>query len=116
MLIGVCDREGTPIRIGDTLEFDEREWGGPDNRFVVEWQPGRLLHNGSLSDLTEWCRVVERATAPSPWQLIETMPDGYDDVLVCNAGGDVRCLAPAVIRGGGLRYQYWMRPPAPPSL
>lgn len=56
--IGVNDRDGHPIHIGDTLDFDADEWGEP-MQFVVRLENGQIVHPGATGDLTEWCRVVE---------------------------------------------------------
>ena len=59
LLIGVKDKNGRSIRTGDTMIFDEEEWGGPDNEFVVYFKDGELQINGTVKDLSEFCEVVE---------------------------------------------------------
>jgi len=56
--IGVNDRLGNPIHIGDKLDFDHREWGGPQ-QFVVELKDGTIQHPGCTSDLSSWCEIIE---------------------------------------------------------
>lgn len=51
------DSVGNNIYEGDVLEFDETEWGG-ECRFVMEWVDGEWSHNGTHSDLSEWCTVI----------------------------------------------------------
>lgn len=59
MRIGVLDRDGTPVRIGDTLSFDAREWGSDkDHEFVVRFEGGGILVDGTVGDIPIWCRVV----------------------------------------------------------
>ena len=56
--IGVNDQHGNPIHIGDKLDFDHREWGGPQ-QFVVELKDGTIQHPGCTSDLSSWCEIIE---------------------------------------------------------
>ena len=59
MRIGVLDRDGTPVRIGDTLSFDGREWGSDkDHEFVVRFEGGGILVDGTVGDIPIWCRIV----------------------------------------------------------
>lgn len=55
--IGVNDRAGRPIRIGDVLRFDEKQWGAPMT-FQVELREGMIMHPGSTSDLEQWCTII----------------------------------------------------------
>ena len=55
--IGVNDCQGNRIHIGDTLEFDEKEFG-EKCVFVVELKDGTIQHPGATSDLTNWCTVI----------------------------------------------------------
>jgi len=57
--IGVDDRKGNPIHIGDTLSFDAREWGEPMT-FMVTLEQGEIRHPGSTGDLSEWCEIVRK--------------------------------------------------------
>lgn len=57
--IGVNDMHGRPIHIGDTLVFDEREWGAPLPPFVIEIKKGLIQHPGSTGDLSSWCEIIE---------------------------------------------------------
>lgn len=54
---GLYDRNGRKVHIGDTLEFDPKEWGGP-NKTVVEFINGELNILGSVSSVAEWCTVT----------------------------------------------------------
>ena len=58
--IGVNDRNGKPIHIGDTLRFEEQEWG-ETMEFVIELRDGQIQHPGATGDLSSWCEVVK------PW-------------------------------------------------
>ncbi len=60
--IGVNDSDGRPIHIGDTLDFDEHEWGSPCE-FVIRLENGEIQHPGCTSDLKNWCRIVK------PWNF-----------------------------------------------
>lgn len=57
--IGLLDRHGNPVHIGDKLRFDEREWGNADNEFTIELECGEILINGAPSDIPEWCEIIE---------------------------------------------------------
>lgn len=58
--IGLKDMHGTPVHIGDTLRFDEKEWGGPCT-FIIELNRGEIEMCGSPSDISSWCEVIK------PW-------------------------------------------------
>lgn len=68
--IGVNDRDGNPVHIGDTLEFDAKEWrrgmtfeSGVINtppRSVVELVKGEIVCNGGVGSISDWCRIVKR--------------------------------------------------------
>lgn len=58
--IGATDKHGVPVHIGDTVEFDEREFGGPC-RFVIELRDGEIVHPGATGDLRSWCTVLKPA-------------------------------------------------------
>lgn len=60
--IGVNDRNGKPIHIGDRLRFDEQEWGAP-KEFIIELRDGQIHHPGGTGDLSSWCEIIE------PWDL-----------------------------------------------
>lgn len=53
MSIGVNDRTGKPIHIGDLLHFDPAEWGSESMYFCVEFRQGEALPG--------CCRVDRRA-------------------------------------------------------
>jgi hypothetical protein len=59
---GLYDKHGKEICIGDTMKFDRVEWGSDDNEFIVEWERGELLVNGTIGDLSSWCEVVRSKT------------------------------------------------------
>ena len=56
--IGVNDRHGNPIHFGDRLMFDKAEWGCTCE-FIIELKKGRIQHPGSVSDLSNWCEIIE---------------------------------------------------------
>ena len=45
LFTGKKDSRGNDLYEGDIIEFDEREWGGNDNIFLVTWD----------NDNAEWC-------------------------------------------------------------
>jgi len=55
--IGVEDCTGKPIHIGDTLEFDENEFGGKCI-FTIILKHGMVIHPGATDDLSTWCKIV----------------------------------------------------------
>jgi hypothetical protein len=61
MPIGINDRDGVQICVGDVLEFDEREWGNSSTRFLIEIRDGQIVGNGTPSDWKNWCRVIHKA-------------------------------------------------------
>ena len=68
--IGVNDAAGRPIHIGDTLDFEEREYGCPC-RFTIELNEGSIQHPGVTSDLSEFCEIA------IPWDA-KPEPKGPD--------------------------------------
>lgn len=58
--IGINDRNGNPLHIGDTLHFDAAEWGGDGCTFTIELRDGAIQHPGATKDLSEWCDLVRR--------------------------------------------------------
>ncbi len=70
--IGLNDRLGNPIHIGDTLSFDEREWGAPDCEFTVTLERGQIHYCGGPSDLPQFCEIIRRWDVQSKG---ETCPD-----------------------------------------
>jgi len=58
---GLVDRNKSPIHLGDTLEFDSKEWGNRDtNKFVITFEEGELSVLGCVSELSEWCTVIKK--------------------------------------------------------
>jgi hypothetical protein len=55
--IGLRDRLGQPIHIGDTLSFDETVWGGPCT-FTIDLEDGEVQMNGGPSDMDQHCEIV----------------------------------------------------------
>lgn len=60
-LTGLVDMRGTPVRYGDTLQFNMREWGGRYT-FVMEYDPVNGCPHAS--DVAEWCWVIEPVEVP----------------------------------------------------
>ncbi len=58
--IDANDKHGNPIHIGDTLTFDEDEWGGKFKPYVVKIENAEIQLFGSPSDLSQFCEVVKR--------------------------------------------------------
>ena len=58
--IGLNDKHGNPVHIGDTLKFDEDEWGGKFEPYVVTIEEGEIQLFGSPSDVPQFCEVVKR--------------------------------------------------------
>lgn len=56
---GIYDQAGMPIHLGDTLEFDSREWGGV-NIFQLLFEDGELSIGFGVGDLTEFCTVIKK--------------------------------------------------------
>ena len=61
--IGVNDRRGRPIKIGDVLSFDPREWGGLMT-FQIQLKDGEISHPGTTRDLSEWCTIIPHCCEP----------------------------------------------------
>lgn len=55
---GLKDRNGRSVLVGDTIEFDEKEWGGPC-RFEVKFEDGAIRVPGTLDDARSWWTVVD---------------------------------------------------------
>ena len=56
--IGLTDRNGKPIHIGDTLEFDAEEWGSGNNVFTIVIANGEIEMLGGPSDMGSWCKII----------------------------------------------------------
>lgn len=58
--IGVHDMHGKPIHVGDTLRFDEREWGdNTTNVFTIKIERGEITKlGGGAGDLENWCEII----------------------------------------------------------
>lgn len=76
--IGVNDRNGKSIHIGDRLLFDSDEWyrntrafgkpDGPPMEFTIELRDGQIQHPGATGDLSNWCEIIQ------PWDAKGTPP------------------------------------------
>lgn len=61
---GLVDRNGSPVHLGDVLEFDAAEWGvSPGSIFRLEFRDGELTCIGSIGDIAEWCTVIKKWNA-----------------------------------------------------
>lgn len=67
MPLGIKDRNGVPIHVGDTLEFDKEEFGR-ECIFEMEWDKENCepSHPGARGDLSEWCRVIKHHDGSRP--------------------------------------------------
>lgn len=60
MPLGISDREGNPVHVGDTLRFDEREWGEP-YRFTLNFARGEVDYpGGGAVSISEWCTIIKK--------------------------------------------------------
>jgi len=61
--VGLCidknDSDGNPIHIGDTLEFNEEEWGSKCI-FQIILSDGKIQHPGTTDDLSSFCRIIRK--------------------------------------------------------
>jgi hypothetical protein len=57
---GLRDRHGTPVYVGDVLQFDPEEWGSDDAVFEVKWDTENCELDilGVPADIPLWCTVV----------------------------------------------------------
>lgn len=69
--VGLRDRHGRAVHLGDVLEFDREEWYrhllGADHgpvRFTVELNAGAITYRGTAADVGEWCSIVESPGFP----------------------------------------------------
>ena len=63
--LGVNDRDGNPVHVGDTLAFLGSVWNRgvedpPDHVFVVRFDRGQVHFDGTVSDIGDYCRIVKR--------------------------------------------------------
>lgn len=80
--IGLSDKEGQPVQIGDTLEFDPTEWG-KEHTFVVELIDGQIQHSGATSDLPQFCRIIRKWSDESDLQtaLIDIEDGRFKNII-----------------------------------
>lgn len=57
--IDLTDKHGDPVHVGDTLRFDEKEWGSP-HTFTVEIRRGEIVVSGAPSDIGAWCEILTK--------------------------------------------------------
>ena len=60
MPIDLNDKHGNPVHIGDTIDFDEKEWGATFVPYVVTVESGEIQLWGSPSDFPVHCEIVKR--------------------------------------------------------
>lgn len=62
--IGLNDKKGNPIHIGDTLRFDGMAWHGkePGPEFIIELERGEILMYGCPDDMDQYCEIVKPYT------------------------------------------------------
>jgi len=58
--IDLNDKHGNPVHVGDTLMFDEDEWGSKFKPYVVKIEKGEIQLYGSPSDVPQFCEIVKR--------------------------------------------------------
>ena len=58
--IDLNDKHGNPVHTGDWLSFDEDEWGGKFEPYVVIIEKGEIQLCGTPSDVPQWCEIVKR--------------------------------------------------------
>jgi hypothetical protein len=58
--IDLNDKHGNPVHVGDTLMFDEDEWGSEFKPYVVKIEEGEIQLYGSPSDVPQFCEIVKR--------------------------------------------------------
>lgn len=63
--LGVNDRDGNPVHVGDTLAFQGSVWSRgvkdpPDHFFVVSFERGQVRIDGTIGDIEVYCRIVKR--------------------------------------------------------
>lgn len=98
MPVGIFASNGREYRVGDVLDFDEREWGGPC-RFTLGFEKGAVTGCGSPSDWREWCTLHRAWDAESSKTFIPETPGLYlyeEDgeigaVLYVDVGGKLAC-------------------------
>ena len=59
MPIDLNDKHGNPVHIGDTIAFDEKEWGARFIPYVVTIKSGEIQLWGSPSDFPVHCEIVK---------------------------------------------------------
>lgn len=68
--LGVNDRDGKPVHVGDTLAFDGRVWSRrpdyPNHAYTVTFRCGEIRIDGTVGDISHYCRVVKRWDAETP--------------------------------------------------
>lgn len=56
--IGVKDKNGRDVRLGDRVRFDESEFGAPCE-FTIEIRDGEIVYPGAPDDFPQFCEVIE---------------------------------------------------------
>ena len=60
MPIDANDKNGNPICVGDTLDFDEKEWGGEFKPEQILIENCEVLYSGSYHDFSQYRQIVKK--------------------------------------------------------